>query len=110
MAETVISHAADDLKQLAADLIDEHHEELQEARILWLFTTAKRSSANRVILGTSSRTTPLLRFLTGPAAQSVPSADFIVQIDEKRWKTMLATQRRALIDHCLCRMQWRETI
>lgn len=120
MAEVVIK-PADGPREVASDLIDEHHEHLQEARILWLFTSSKRSKGNRVVLGTTNRTTALTRYLTARAARleekggrtavaAQQPADFIVQIEEKRWNTMLQTQRLAFIDSLLCRMQRRETV
>jgi hypothetical protein len=107
MAETVI-RAADDPRVVATDLIDEHHEHLQTAKILWLFTTSKRTRGNRVVLGTSARTTALTRYLSARADKQ--AADFIVLIEEKRWQIMLATQRQAFVDSLLCRMEQRETI
>jgi len=110
VAETSIRRAAIDVIQIAQDLIDAHHEHLLEAHILWLTTTSKRASGGHVVLGTSSRSNPLQRFLSSIGHVSSMPSDYIVLIDEKRWARALLTQRKALVDHLLCRMIRREHV
>jgi len=107
MAETSIRPAFD-AQNLAVPLIDAHHEHLQQARILWLFTTSKRTRGGHVTLGSASRSNPLQRFLSSGNESVQTGHDYIVLIDEGRWKRALATQRAALVDHLLCRMVQRE--
>ena len=45
MAETTIRPALA-AEELAVDLIAQHHDHLEDARILWLYTSAKRKKAN----------------------------------------------------------------
>lgn len=107
MAETTIRPAFD-AQNLAGPLIEAHHEHLQGARVLWLFTTSKRTRGGHVTLGTAARSNPLQRFLSSGNDSVQTGHDYIVQIDEGRWKRALATQRAALVDHLLCRMVQRE--
>lgn len=109
MVQTVIRSAIS-AQELATDLIDDHHEHLQRARILWLFTNSKRTRGNRVVLGTSNRTNALQRYLSSGNVSVEKGSDFIVLIDSTRWETSLKTQREAMVDHLLCRMQLREVV
>lgn len=109
MAETTIRPAFE-AQKLAADCMDSYHEDLLEARILWLFTTAKRTRGGRVVLGTAGRTNALQRFLSSGNESVATGHDYIILISEKRWQTSLATQRAALIDHLLCRCVKREVL
>jgi hypothetical protein len=104
--ETIIWPAVP-AQELAIDLIDEYHEHLQTARILWLFTSSKRTRGGRLVRGSVVRATPLQRYLSsGLSGNCSVSAgdDFIVQIDSESWQQLRATQHLALVDHLLCRM------
>jgi hypothetical protein len=110
MAEVAIRRAPGEVLKLAQDVIDECHEHLLEAVIMWLFTTSKRTRGGHVVLGTSSRTNPLQRYLSSIGMVSSVPADYIVLLDEKRWQRALATQRVALLDHLCCTMIQKETV
>lgn len=107
MVQTVIRHAVS-AQEIAVDLIDDHHEHLQRAKILWLFTNSKRTRGNKITLGTASRTAALAKFLASGQVSVEKGPDFIVLIDGGKWDTALKTQREAMVDHLLCRMRLRE--
>lgn len=109
MAETAIRPALA-AQEIAVDLIDGHHEHLMTARILWLFTTSKRTRGGHVVLGSSSRSNPLQRYLSSGNESVQTGYDYIVLLDEGRWLRALKTQQLALVDHLLCCMVQRVTV
>lgn len=107
MPETVIRPALT-AQELAVDLIAEHHEHLEEARILWLFTTAKSTRGGRAVLGKSKRLGAEARFLSSGNVSIREGYDFVLVIAEQSWTSMGASQRLALVDSLLCRCAIRE--
>lgn len=109
MPETMIRPALP-AQELAGPLIEEHHPHLANARILWLFTTAKRKKANRVVLGTAARLGVLQRYLSSGMESIDTGYDFMILLSDKHWAGLKPAQRLALVDHCLCRCGQRETV
>lgn len=109
MAETNIRPALE-AQNLAGDVIERHHEHLVDARILWLFTTAKRKKANRVVLGTAARLGVVARYLSSGLESIDTGYDFMIMLSERQWTGLKPAQRVALVDHCLCRCGQRVTV
>lgn len=109
MPETVIRPAFA-AQEVAQQYIGTYHEHLLDAKIQWLFTTAKSTRGGQVVLGTARRSNALQRFHSSGNESVQSGFDFVVQIEEKRWQTMLLTQKHALIDHLLCRMEAHEVV
>jgi len=109
MPETSIRPALP-AQELAGPLIAEHHAHLTDARILFLFTTAKRKKANRVVLGTAARLGVVARYLSSGLESIDTGYDFMILLSEKQWSSLKAAQRLALVDHCLCRCGQRVTV
>lgn len=107
MPETVIRPALV-AQELAVDLIEEHHDHLEEARLLWLFTTAKSTRGGRAVLGSSKRLGALARFMSSGNESIRSGYDFVLQISEQEWQTLKDPQKLALVDSLLCRCQVRE--
>lgn len=93
---------ADEAAAIAAELIPAHHEHLERARILYLFTTQKRKQYDRVKLATAGKLAALHRFLASGKESVEKGHDFIVLLGWNEWHGLTEPQRRALVDHELC--------
>lgn len=83
------------------------HEHLQDARVLYLFTTAQRRRCDRVVLGTAQKANPIQRYLSRKAQEVADdevafAADFIILISYLDWQIAGDTEREALVYHELC--------
>lgn len=93
---------ADEPKHIAMDLIPEVHPHLRPAKILYVFTTQKRKKCDRVILGTASKLSAMMRWLSSGMESIADGFDFIIQFDVNEWKDLTDAQHKALVDHELC--------
>jgi len=97
--ETIITEALEP-KQIAEKLIPKHHNDLERAKILFLFTSQKMRHHDRVRLGSAKKTSALLRYLSSGQSKTVDKgADFILLFPEPEWKNLNDKQREALVDH-----------
>lgn len=90
---------AHDAERLAQPIIDHHHPSLRGARILYCFTTAKRTRHGRTVYATAQKLSPVDRFLTSDTEDSEEGADFLVLIGAEEWASLSTPQKKALVDH-----------
>ena len=96
----VVIREADPVEHIANRLIQAHHSHLADAKILYLFTSAKRKKCDRVRLGSAQKLSGLLRYLSSGTAASVADGyDFVVLIGSNEWRSLEEHQRMALVDH-----------
>ena len=88
------------LLDMAARIIQEHHEHLIDARIryVWWEQDPPPAKAKRSILGKATRPAGAIAALT--------RADFLVQINCDEWAKMDGDRRAALLDHELSHCGW----
>ena len=112
MGKKIIISEALEAKRIAEELIPQYHGHLLDARMLYLFTTAKRKKCDRVRLGSAKKFSALERFLSSrhfPDAKEGAielGADFMILFDIEEWQLMKQAQRIALVDHECCHC-WR---
>jgi hypothetical protein len=106
MARDVFIRVADEAEHIANDLIAEHHHHLVNARILYLFTTAKRKKCDRVTVATAGKLAAVQRFLSSGLQSVQEGYDFIILIGHGEWGFLDDEQKVALVDHELCHC-WR---
>lgn len=108
MAKEIIIDYAEEAKRIAEELIPQYHDELVDARVLYLFTTQKRKKCDRVRLGSAKKFGAMERFLSSKHFTDVRSpstsngADFMILLDHEEWEELKTPQRVALVDHELC--------
>jgi hypothetical protein len=94
---------ADDAARIALSLIAAYHPDLAEARILYLFTSARRKKCDRVRLGSAQRLSTLQRYLSRKDRDDAATeVDFIILLSFSDWNLMTEMQQIALVDHELC--------
>ena len=79
---------------LASEIRDDHHPELCEAAIAYIFIPKGPRNGAHVRLGKAKREAAIHRL--------VSKVDFIIILSYDRWVKMEARQRAALLDHELC--------
>lgn len=110
MADIQITEAGE-AEAIAQQLIPEYHPHLQDAQIVYLFTTQERKYRGDVVLGTAQRLGMLPRyFSSGTSADLEEGYDFCILLSEDQWKFLTHDQRRALIDHQLSHCGVRRTV
>lgn len=87
----------DDVLELAQEIIWEHHPELNEFAIGFIFRSEAAMSGGRKKIGEASK-------VTGKLTPFV-DLDGLVWLAGDVWYTLSANQRRALIDHELCHFE-----
>jgi len=90
---------AHDAERLAQPIIERHHPSLRGARILYCFTTAKRTRNGRTVYATAQKLSPVDRFLTADTEDSDEGADFLILIGAEEWESLDTAQKKALVDH-----------
>lgn len=80
-------------RQIAFLLIPQLHEHLESAKIVYLFREDMKDRC-RVKLGTAKKASAEVAYLT--------DYDFILTFNWTAWRTLLPSQRVALVDHELC--------
>jgi hypothetical protein len=94
--------------KIAEDLIARYHPHLEEASILYLFTTQERKKCDRVRLASAKKFSAMERYLSSlhvdaEASASIDAgADFLILFDVKQWSILRDDQRVALVDHECC--------
>lgn len=83
--------AAIEVADISRDLIEKYHPALGQAEIVYLFRDKAPKRNGKITLGSTRRTSPIEKTLTG--------FDFIIWIAEDEWGKMDAKKRRALVDH-----------
>lgn len=104
MPEEIVITPAPAAALLAEQLIPEHHPHLDEARLLYLFTSQKRTRRGTPVLSTAAKLTPVQRYLSsGPDEAVAEGYDFLLLFTREEWDVLTADGRKALVDHTLCR-------
>src|SRR4030095_10555644 len=92
----------------AQAVIQQHHAHLLNARILYLFTTAKRRRCDRAVVATAGRMNALQKFLSSGMQSVAEGYDFIIVIGQAEWDALRPEQREAMLDHQLAHCWWFE--
>ena len=82
---------ASEVAELAAKLINDHHDHLAEARIKYLFRNGKWQSKGKSTLGKAK--------LAAEDARFIGEYDFIIMISLNAWNSAVPAYREALVDH-----------
>lgn len=93
---------AEDAREIGEELIPQYHQHLQDARILYLFTTKKRTKNGKLTLATASKATSIMRFIGR-------GVNFVLLFGKEEWKDLTYKQRVALVDHELCHCEAKYT-
>jgi hypothetical protein len=91
------SKVPDDVLKLAQDIIWEHHPELTEFAIGFIFRSEASISGGKMVLGQASK-------VTGKYSPFI-DLDGLVWLAADVWTTLSMHQKRALIDHELCHFE-----
>jgi hypothetical protein len=96
--ESKIYRVAEEVAELAAELILEVHGHLSEAKICYLFRTDEwTKKGGRYVYGKASKVPEQWRYLSG--------YDLLVVINQSVWTTLTPERRAALVDHELCHFE-----
>ena len=98
MVEVVMS-LADEALKIGGVLVAEHHQELLDAEILYVFTNQRRKRCDRIRLGSAAKLNALQRFLASGLETVESGHDFLIVIDVGEWVELNQAQRHALVDH-----------
>ena len=79
---------------IAVELIPRHHEHLEKAKLLYLFTEGPMRRHARPLAGKALKASGLLKHFG--------KADFILVFHKETWDHLTDAQRTALVDHELC--------
>lgn len=108
--------ATSDIAEMAASLIDEHHDHLAGIRIEFVLRTEPVKRGDRIEFGKASKKSGLDAFLAKQAdgefeltAVEGPKSFFVIQIWQRGWTTANESQRRRILDHLLCYLSAEET-
>lgn len=94
---------AHEAERIAQTLIQEYHEHLAGARILYLFTNQERTRNLRTVLGSAQKLPAVTKYLSsGEAADVDEGYDFLILLSSTDWEGLGREQRVALVDHELC--------
>lgn len=106
MASTAQITVSSEAEEIGADLIQQYHPHLMDARILYLMTTQKRASKGKVVYGSAHKLNPMQRFLASGLESVEAGADFLLLFGGNEWEELTAAGRKALVDHelmhCWC--------
>jgi hypothetical protein len=102
MAKPIEIERADEVRQIAEELVAECHPHLADARILYVFTSQKRTSQGKLVLGKATKFSPMQKFLSSGLESVEDGFDFVITIYKDGWEDMSDATRRALVDHELC--------
>ena len=84
---------------LAESIIEEHHEHLRDAVIVYLWRKPAQQSKGRTILGTARKATGGERALHD---DDDTAPDFVITLAYGPWAELNNLERKALLDHELC--------
>lgn len=82
---------APEVQELASKIISDHHGQLAEARIKYLFRNGKWAKKAKTVLGMAKLASDDVRFIT--------EFDFIVFVNLTIWNNAIPALREALLDH-----------
>jgi hypothetical protein len=103
---------ASEVRRIATTLIPQHHIDLCDVRIEYVFREEAAKKNGKIVLGTARKLTGLNAFLateTDEAGIAHGDADFfVIEIAEDTWQKLNNHQRTALVDHelCHCQVEW----
>jgi hypothetical protein len=84
-------YKAIEVADIARELIKDYHPALGEAKIVYLFRDKAPKSKGKVVWGTTKKTSPIEKALTG--------YDFVIWVSEDIWVEIDANKKHALVDH-----------
>lgn len=98
---------APQVRDIADDLIADHHPDLAELEIRYIFREPAAKSKGKVVYGKARKVTGLNAYLGQGYKDHEPVADrddtfLVVEIAADEWLTLTPAQRIALVDHELC--------
>lgn len=104
---------ASEVARIATKLIADHHIDLCDVRIEYVFRDEAAKKNGKVVFGTARKVSGLNAFLaTGEVDEAGiqhGDADFyVIEIAEDEWQELTQAQRIALVDHelCHCQVEW----
>lgn len=86
---------ASEVREIAREIIQQHHSHLVEAHIVYLFRDGGWESRGRTIYGKAYKLSGREKFLSD-------DADFAIVINKEAWLGLQPHQQKALVDHELC--------
>lgn len=96
---------APEVREIAQELIEEHHSRLANTRIAFAFTDKAGKKNGKTVLGKASiESGKSVWFAAGAPAQYVGGKFFLIAIPHLEWTLLDEDQRRALVDHELCHL------
>ncbi len=105
MAERTFNRAPE-VKEIARVLIEEHHEALKPARVLYLHVDPTPKSKGRDVIATMKKLGGREQYLSGFASDDGAPFDFVMTVAKSSWGELPDSKRKALIDHELCHARW----
>jgi hypothetical protein len=100
--------AAQEVEQIATDLIEAHHEHLLGVRVECVFLSKTPKSKGQELWGRAKKVSGLPAFLAaGPEDlpeyyEDQPADFFVIEVAEEAWRELTAKGKRALVDKQLC--------
>lgn len=91
--------------RIAGTLIPEHHQDLEDVRIEYVFRSEAARSGGKLVWGKARKITGLNAFLASGDGDELPvdgddvDEFFVIEIAEDVWRELDEKARRALIDH-----------
>lgn len=91
---------ADEVKEIARDLIVNYHTHLMNVRIEYLFVDPVPKSKGQLVWGTARKVTGLAAYLATTEESEEPGEPFfVVTISKEIWERLDDDRRKALVDH-----------
>lgn len=93
------------VERIADKLIRNHHTDLTDVEIRYVFRSEAAKQNGKTILGKARKVSGLSAYLAQPEPGETPSGDadlFVIEIAEPEWADLTDAQRVALVDHELC--------
>lgn len=90
------------VERTAEKLIRNHHTNLTDVEIRYVFRSDTANKNGKPVMGTARKVTGLNAYLAQPAGDPDAEDFFVIEISEPSWTVLDAKQREALVDHELC--------
>lgn len=87
------------VREIATQLIHEHHPHLTNASIRYVFRSEAQSKGGKLVLGTARKITGLNAYLFALALGTDPEDFFVIEIARDTWEVLNLKQQHALVDH-----------
>ena len=84
---------AEDVKDIAEAVIEDHHANLKTAKISYLYTSKAPMKDGKAVVGNTAKVPDKQRAAFGR------NLDFVITISEQHWQELTGEQRLAAIDH-----------